>query len=59
MIIVVAFGRSADVALWGGGEAGGVIGYFGEKGDDGIARCEDLNGAGLIVSLRDMADVGA
>ena len=59
MSAATAFGRSTDAALLGGVEAKGVTGYFGEKGDGGMARWEDLKGAGLIVRLRGMAGVRA
>ena len=56
---VFTSGWPVDAHPFGGDEAGGVTGYFGENGDGGIARREDLKGAGLIVRLRGIADVGA
>jgi len=47
---MLGFGRSADAALLGGGDAGGVVGSLGVKGVGGMARLEDLKGAELIVS---------
>ena len=37
-----------------GSEAGGVIGSFGENGDGGTVRLDDLNGAGVIFRCCDM-----
>lgn len=54
----LALGRSVDVAFLDGGDAGGVIGSFGENGEGGMARPEDLKGTGLIVRWPGMtADV--
>lgn len=41
-------------AALGCGGAVGVSGSWGEKGEGGMARLEDLKGAGLIVSWRGM-----
>lgn len=43
--------RSIELLLLGG-EVGGVSGNWGEKGDGGMARLEDLNGFGVMVSSR-------
>ena len=56
---MLGFGRSADAALLDGGDAGGVIGSLGENGVGGMARLEDLKGAGLIVSCFGMVDLNS
>ena len=45
-----ALARSVgDVDFFGGGEAGSVMGSFGENGDGGIERLEDLKGFDVML----------